>query len=152
MYVWRISDHHDLLGKGGLRASGRWHTRGSRIVYLADSSPGALLEVLVHLEVDGEDIPDSYALLKVYIPEDFEIQNLAPPGDEGWRTDVRRTREVGEAWLKAGETPLARVPSAIVSESWNYLLNPEHPLAHQAVIEAAIREQYDKRLFQFRLR
>jgi RES domain-containing protein len=148
-WLWRISDYHDLNGEGGLRASGRWHTRGSRIVYLADSPTGALLEILAHLEVDSEDIPVSFSLLKISVPADLEIESFEPPTDCDWRADSKLTRSMGDAWLRAGASPLARVLSSIIAESWNYLLNPEHPDAGQVVVEAVIPERYDQRLLRF---
>ena len=74
MRLWRISDHADLTGEGGLLASGRWHSRGSRIVYLADHPASALVEVLVHLEVESEDIPSSYQLVAVDLSDDDRTQ------------------------------------------------------------------------------
>jgi RES domain-containing protein len=53
------------------------------------------------------------------------------------------------AWLASLEAPLARVPSAIAPETWNYLLNPEHPEAKQIEIAAVIKERFDNRLFRF---
>jgi RES domain-containing protein len=50
MELWRISNYADLSGAGGLRAAGRWHSQGKRIVYLADHPSSALLEMLVHLD------------------------------------------------------------------------------------------------------
>jgi RES domain-containing protein len=150
MNLWRISDHHDLLGEGGLRASARWHTRGSRIVYLADSSSGALLEILAHLELDAEDIPESYSLLTVSVPDDAAIEQLNPPAGDGWKEDEETTRRLGDVWLKTGVTALARVPGAIIADSWNYLLNPEHPLAARIHIESIVQQRYDTRLFRFR--
>ena len=47
--LWRVSDFVDLIGEGGLRASGRWHTEGRLIVYLADCPASALLERIVHM-------------------------------------------------------------------------------------------------------
>jgi RES domain-containing protein len=47
------------------------------------------------------------------------------------------------------ETPLVRVPSAIAPQTWNYLLNPEHPDAKQVQVAEVIREQFDNRLFRF---
>lgn len=66
MILWRISNHADLRGIGGLKAAGRWHSRGRPVVYLAESQPGALLEVLVHIDVTRvENLPTHYTLLKV---------------------------------------------------------------------------------------
>lgn len=58
MELWRISNYADLSGEGGLRAAGRWHTRGKRIVYLTDHPASALLELLAHM--DRDLIPSSY--------------------------------------------------------------------------------------------
>ena len=69
MRLWRISNHASLSGDGGLYASGRWHTRGRRVVYLADHPASALLEVMVHLEIDAEDLPTHYQLLGVEVPD-----------------------------------------------------------------------------------
>jgi RES domain-containing protein len=58
MDLWRILNYADLSGLGGLRAAGRWHSQGRRIVYLADHPSSALLEMLVHL--DRSLIPSTY--------------------------------------------------------------------------------------------
>jgi len=155
MHLWRISNHLDLSGEGGLRRSARWHTRGSRVVYLADSSAGALLEVLAHLEIVPTAIPEHYSLLRVSVPDTIEIEQLtlqngkAWSDGKAWKDAVGITRQLGDTWLKSEKTALARVPSAIVSHSWNYLLNPGHPHAERIQIDEVIREHFDSRLFRF---
>jgi hypothetical protein len=54
--LWRISNHASLAGAGGLRASGRWQVRGKRVV-CAEHHAAALLEILVHFEIDVRDLP-----------------------------------------------------------------------------------------------
>ena len=146
---WRVSNFIDLSGEGGRIASARWHTAGSRIVYLAESPMVALVESLVHLDVDSEDIPDFYTLLRISAPEELAVRRLDPPAGSEWRRDQEMTRRVGDAWLTSKETPLARVPSAIAPYTWNYLLNPEHPDAPKVEIAEVIRERFDNRLFRF---
>jgi RES domain-containing protein len=148
MKLWRISDHHDLRGAGGLRANGRWHSRGLRIVYLSDSSPGTLLEVLVHLEIDVEDIPEGFSLLQVEASDEVAIAEIEPPSGKVWKQDVALTRRMGDAWLVEGKTALARVPSSIIGGSWNFLLNPVHADAKKIQIKQVIRERFDPRLFK----
>ena len=70
-----------------------------------------------------------------------------PPGLNG--SDLKFTRQIGDAWLASRETPLARVPSAIAPQTWNYLLNPEHPDAKQVQVAEVIKERFDNRLFRF---
>jgi RES domain-containing protein len=57
VFLWRISNHALLAGDGGLRVSGRWHTRGKRVVYCAENPAAALLEILVHFEIEIGDLP-----------------------------------------------------------------------------------------------
>lgn len=146
--LWRISDFVDLSGEGARRASARWHTRGSRVVYLADSPSAALWEVVVHLEIGSDDTPDFFSLLKVSFPERLDIHELDLPEEVDWKLDEKLTRSIGDRWLAEGKTCLARMPSVIISETWNYLLNPEHPDAAHVRIVSVTREQYDRRIFR----
>lgn len=57
MDLWRITNHTTLNGEGGRRYAARWHTAGSHTVYLAASPPGALLEILLHLELSEWKLP-----------------------------------------------------------------------------------------------
>lgn len=145
MILWRISNHADLRGIGGLKAAGRWHNRGHPVVYLAESQPGALLEVLVHIEVTRlEDLPTHYTLLKV-VGATSVTDCPAMPDD--WVDTPAVTRRVGDEWLSKGGTALLRVPSAIIPGVWNLLLNPLHPEASGFRIEEAMRVPFDRRLF-----
>jgi RES domain-containing protein len=147
MRLWRISNFANLSGEGGLLASGRWHSRGRRIVYMSDHPASALLEVLVHLEVDVDDLPVSYQLLTVDFPDDLRLETIAmdalPPD---WRTKIVATRQLGNRWLNAGATALLRVPSTIVPHASNWLLNPGHGDAGKAAIAQTIRTPFDARL------
>lgn len=147
--LWRISDHVDLSGLGGKKFSSRWTSLGRRVVYLAESPAGALLEVLVHFDLDSEDIPNSYTLIQVSTPEEITVRALDPPTGSGWQSDHEMTRRIGDAWLASLETSVARVPSAIMPHTWNYLVNPEHPDASQVGIAEVIQERFDNRLFRF---
>jgi RES domain-containing protein len=145
MDVWRISNYVDLSGSGGIRAAGRWHSRGKRIVYLADHPANALLEMLVHL--DRDIIPATYRLLRVAVPETIAIQEIGDgtlPSD--WRNYPAATRELGDAWLDHSSSALLRVPSVIVPSAWNFLLNPVHSDAAKLGIIDVIEAPFDPRL------
>jgi RES domain-containing protein len=148
MILWRISNHADLSGVGGLYASARWHTQGRPIVYLAETPSSALLEILVHLELQELERPDRYRLLKVEVVEgaafeEVELASLSP----AWQIDELQTQARGDAWLQKSETALLRVPSAITPETWNWLLNPRHKDAARLRIIASATHPYDPRLF-----
>jgi RES domain-containing protein len=150
MIVWRISNYADLRGIGGLRAPGRWHGAGRAVVYLAEHPALALLELLVHLEITSvDDLPDTYQLLKVEVPDEVTLSVLdenALPGD--WRINERYTQSAGNEWLGAATTILLRVPSAILPSAHNFLFNPVHSDAAGCRIVDASSVQFDHRLFK----
>jgi RES domain-containing protein len=142
--LWRISRHRELNGAGGLRAPGRWHHAGQPVVYLAASPAAALLEVCAH--TSANDVPPDFTLLKVEGPavkiETIHAQYL--PAD--WLTNLSATRERGTAWLRKGGCALLRVPSAIVPETENFVLNPVHPDAAKFRITDVFLYPFDLRL------
>ncbi|MGP8253674.1 MAG: RES family NAD+ phosphorylase [Terracidiphilus sp.] len=146
---WRISNYPDLSGEGSKRASARWHSKGKLIVYLAESPAGAMLERLVHLLDTEGQLPRTYELLRIEASEDTASKDLLPLADVDWKDRLDLTRQIGEAWLDSRETPLARVPSAILPHTWNVLLNPEHPDAKKLEVAEVIKERFDARLFRF---
>jgi RES domain-containing protein len=147
--LWRISSHIDLDGNGGRFFSSRWSPIGRRIVYLSASPAGAMLEILVHLQYRRGRLPETYDLLEVEVTETMAIQPLDPYSEPGWKELSGFTQQLGGDWLSSAASPLARVPSAIIPHTWNYILNPEHPDSKLARIASVIRERFDNRLFRF---
>lgn len=143
MILWRISNYADLKGLGGLRAEGRWHSAGRPIVYLADHSASAILEMLVHCELDV--LPPTYQLLKVEVPDDaiLNIDPAALPGN--WRDDQDATQSIGDTWLVDAPSLLLCVPSALTPDGQNYLLNPDHPDAGRCHIHQVRLHPLDPR-------
>ncbi|MGQ0682724.1 RES family NAD+ phosphorylase [Bradyrhizobium sp.] len=142
MELWRISNYADLSGIGGMRAAGRWHSQGRRIVYLADHPSSALLEMLVHM--DRDLIPSTYQLLRIDAPSDVESEKIDELSAD-WRSQTMATREIGDRWLDRAATALLQVPSAIGHGS-NFLLNPVHPDAARLAVVEIIRSPFDPRL------
>jgi RES domain-containing protein len=149
--LWRISSYVDLSGEGGLGASGRWHTEGRLIVYLAECPAGALLERIVQMTdmVQDANLPRFYQLLQITVPDELAIKPLNALAPADWKERFEFTRAIGDAWLASLETPLARVPSVLAPQTWNCLLNPEHPDAKKIEIAEVIKERFDNRLFRF---
>jgi RES domain-containing protein len=149
LFLWRISNHSTLDGRGGLHASARWHSQGHAIVYLASSPAGALVEVLVHLELDPQRLPASYRMLKAESPDEIppsRIDGAALP--DNWRDNLMVTRGLGDEWLIAGQSALLEVPSAILPETFNLLLNPRHGDAARIAVLWHQPFPYDRRFFK----
>ena len=144
MTLWRISNHADLRGIGGLRASGRWHTAGRPIVYLAEHPALCLLEVLAH-DLEAGDLPRSYRWLKVEARRSMNVESVHGL-PHAWMTELTSTRTIGDRWLAEQRTPLLKVPSVVAPESFNYLLNPAHLRAPAARVAATFAYPLDVRL------
>ena len=145
--LWRVSNHADLSGIGGMIASARWHSAGRPVVYLAENPSSALLENLVHLELDEEDRPASYQILKVAVDAGTQAERVLPEElPSGWQTQEAVTRAIGDAWLERGETALLQAPSVLTPETWNWIFNPRHGDAGQLRILAIEKPLYDSRL------
>jgi RES domain-containing protein len=140
MLAWRLcrEPYADLSGDGARRYGGRWNSPGRPLVYAASTAALAVLEVRVHLDIPPELLPEDYTLLTI------DLDDLAADTVEDLPDDPRA---FGDAWLIASRTPVLRVPSMIVPESPNLLLNPRHPEAGAARIAGQRRFAFDRRLW-----
>ncbi len=107
------------------------------MVYAADHPALAVLEVRVHLDLPPELLPADYVMMRLTLPEGEEAL-AALPDDP---------REAGDAWLDGARSPVLRVPSVLVPAAANLLLNPAHPGAAAARIEAIDPFGFDPRLW-----
>jgi RES domain-containing protein len=142
MRIWRISEFADLSGDGGKMYPGRWNMRNSPVVYCADHPSTALLEILVHLK--PERMPSSYQLIEVTIEDRISIET--PDLPENWQNNLAVTRALGTAKLRNNTAALLRVPSVIMPQAYNYLVNPAHPDAAAFRITQTWRYPFDSRL------
>jgi RES domain-containing protein len=149
VFLWRIGNHLSLAGEGGLRTPGRWHSRGWRVVYCAQSPAAALLEILAHFEIDIQHLPVRYRLLKIEAPDDVLLESVSVDGlPTDWPARIEMTRGLGDSWLTRGSAALFSVPSAIVPETFNVLLNPGHQDARRIVVVHAGEHAIDPRLLK----
>ena len=146
--LWRVSNYASLDGSGGLYVSGRWHTKGRPIVYSAQNPATALLETLVHLEIDSEDRPERFQVLKIEGRGAVSIERVdAAALTTGWTDDLLLTQKIGDTWLAERRSLLLEVPSVLVPETWNVLVNPAHPEVGLLKIAAKYDHAFDARLF-----
>ena len=132
-----------------MRTPGRWHTRGRRIVYCAQNPAAALLEILVHFEIDIQELPVRYRLLKIEVPDDVQVERVSVEDlPKDWPQRTEATRALGDSWLAKGSTALLSGPSAIVPETFNVLLNPAHQDAERIVVVQTGEHAIDPRLLK----
>jgi RES domain-containing protein len=146
--LWRLAraPYVALDGAGGLYGASRWNSRGRPIIYCGEAVTSALVEVLVHLEIDPEDMPE-YRLLTIDLPDDLPIDAVEVASlPATWRQQPEVTRTIGDKWLAEANFPILRVPSAIAPHTWNVLLNPLHPLLAGLVATSDEPLEFDSRL------
>lgn len=153
--VWRIATdtpHYtadDLSGQGAERSGGRWNERGTPMVYASSSCALACLETVVHL-AGGLPLPLNRYLVRIDIPPALWAARTVFDAAQmvGWDAIPagRVSLAWGRAWAHAGASVLAQVPSAIVPEESNLLINPLHPQAGTLRARKLRRWQYDPRV------
>jgi RES domain-containing protein len=129
MQVYRIA-----LAKyaGKLVASGnaaRWSSNDVQVIYTASSRSLACLENVVHRSQD-DLLMLEFVVLTIDCPDTIKIEtvnlNILPANWAEYR-QLYITQKIGDTWVKEAKTAVMKVPSAIVNEEVNYLLNPNHP-------------------------
>jgi RES domain-containing protein len=138
--AWQICRAKDIspLGKSCLHSGGRWNNPGRDMVYLSEHPALAVLECRAHLDLPYDAMEHDHRLLRFSLPEDG-IEDLAGLPDD--------PAAFGDAWLREGRTAILRVPSVIVREGRNLLLNPVHPAAAGARLVAETEFRFDPRLW-----
>ena len=131
MEVFRISKKafSAVDGTGGLYYSGRWHHTGQRVVYTAQHRSLAALEALVHVSKTQLLLKD-FILTTIYIPDDLAIQEIELIQlREDWNIpdNIYQTQSIGNMFLQAISNMILKVPSAIIEDEYNFILNPVHP-------------------------
>lgn len=123
MIVYRLckAAHTALDGEGARMWGGRWNSAGRPMVYAAASPSLAVLEVLVHLDLPSELLPDDFQLLTIDIPDDVALRRLDPSP-----TLDDACQQAGDAFLDAGDALVLLVRSVVVPQEWNVLLNVRH--------------------------
>ena len=149
MLVWRIcrEGHRELDGDGSRLHWGRWNSEGVPVVYTSSTLALAALEYLVH--VDIEDAPDDLVAVAVEVPDDavegiVAVDDL--PGDWNQLADHPACARIGDQWAAEGTALLLRVPSAVVPEESNLLINPDHPRADDMLVVSIRPFAFDSRL------
>lgn len=153
--VWRIAQDtadyraDDLSGKGAEEVGGRWNRPGTALLYCSSSIALACLETLVHLA--GTDrLPFNRYLVRIILPPSaWQHRTIFEPSESvGWDSVPRGIVSLswGNAWAASGQTLIAEIPSVVIPEEANILINPRHRDAKRLRVQKVRRWTYDPRL------
>lgn len=153
-YVWRIAadtpDYaaDDATGEGARCNGGRWNRAGTAAVYSSGSIALACLETIMHLNMAM--LPLNRYLVRIDIPTDVWRQRTIfdAATQVGWDAlpAGRVSLDYGDRWLQATDSALLEVPSVIVPEENNIIINPRHPDARVFKYTKLRKWHYDARL------
>ena len=141
--AWRICRRPfaDLSGDSARLYGGRWNSPGHAVVYAAEAAALAVLEVRVHLDLDWSLLPADYVLMAID-RSSLAIESLEEAPDD--------PVAYGDAWLESRRSAVLGVPSVLVRESRNLLVNVAHPEAGRASIASIRSFSFDERLWRAR--
>jgi RES domain-containing protein len=138
-----------LEGIGAALTEGyRWNSLNTYLVYTAESRALAILEVSVHLDL-SEDLPTDRYFVEIEIPDDIPILEIKIedlPDDWDSKPPILETQYIGDDFVKEKNAAVLKVPSSIVQQEFNYLINPFHPDAEQITVVSATPFKFDSRL------
>ena len=148
MILYRIANCkyiNSLDGIGARLYGGRWNSKGHAMVYTASSRALAVLEVLVHLP--PLLIPDNFCLAEIKIPESKILDIAINTLPANWKdiSSPAELKQIGNQFLKNGQYLAMKVPSSVVEQEFNYLLNPAHPLISKIKVNS-LPFNFDDRL------
>lgn len=149
MDLWRIARqaHAALDGEGARLHGGRWNSPGTAVVYAASHLSLAALEYLVG--IDPDDAPDDLVALRLHVPDGApELVYRAATVPAAWQRTPPppECQAIGDQWARNGEHLLLRIPSVLVPEEGNVLVNPTHPDASLVRIVQSRPFAFDPRL------
>ncbi len=147
--AWKLAkkNHANLSGEGARLYGGRWNTPGHSMVYMCQEASLTVLEVLVHLDLSTELIPNDYVLMQIDLSVIKGRRNQKVLEEGPTFNNEKKSQAFGDKWIKEKRSLLLRVPSVIVPHSFNLLLNPEHVLAKQIPKPVITAFNLDSRLF-----
>jgi RES domain-containing protein len=148
--AWRITKEvharSAFSGEGARLYGGRWNSRGTALIYTAQSQSLAVLEMLVHL--DSPELLKHFVLFEVTMPssvvEVLDVAKLPHRWKENPIPD--EVQSVGDDWVRSRRSAVLRVPSTLVPAECNFLLNPAHPEFRKLHMGKAVPFAFDARL------
>jgi RES domain-containing protein len=129
MIVYRVGKtkfSKDLSGEGARLHGGRWNHILTPCIYTSESRALAVLEYTVNVSID--DIPRTLSITTFEISETgiLELTIAELPGNWTESPAPASTKDLGTNHLALMTSPILKIPSAIIKQEFNFILNPKH--------------------------
>jgi RES domain-containing protein len=129
MELFRISaaEYSTELTSSG--AANRWNKKGEYVIYTGGSRSLSTLESVVHRSFIQPDI--TYKVMILSVTDSDRLIKTIGTSDlpKNWRQfeAYSKLQEIGSAWITSKETLILKVPSVVIPQEYNYVINAEHP-------------------------
>lgn len=148
MIVYRLTNSKykdDLSGYGAFLFGGRWNSKQTYALYATEHISLAVLEIVVNFDRIASPLKPSYHLLEIELPDDVaSVSAKHMPKD--WRNDYEYTRFIGDQFLNTKSHLSLKMPSAVIPEEHNFLINPSHPEFTKIKVVGQQEYGFDERL------
>ncbi len=152
MIIYRITSEiykDDISGNGAAIFGARWNSIGKRMLYASQHISLSILESLVHFK--REQIPPNLYLLYISLPTNIEISTISLQKMKNkWSNHIDYTQWIGDSFIENNQSLVLQVPSAVVPEECNFLLNPLHKDYKKISIQKSELLQLDERLMNLK--
>ena len=149
MIVYRISNavyQNNLSGIGAKINGARWNSKGIPMLYTSGHISLTVLEMLVN--TNFKDYSIALDLLFIKLPDNETTSEITLSKiKENWKEDISYTKFIGDEFIKQNHALLLKVPSAVINEEYNFLINPLHTDFKKVKIQKTKSFWPDKRLF-----
>jgi RES domain-containing protein len=150
MRAFRIADGRFPIfsGMGARLIGGRWNSPGHGVIYAAETFAGAILEILVHANLNR--LPLRHAFVEITIPENLKTESMAGEDLSGWdAADQIASRAFGDRWIQERRSSVLLIPSIVTGgHERNVLINPEHGDFRRISATDPEPVRWDQRLFK----
>jgi RES domain-containing protein len=150
--VWRLAQPEfaaELHGEGNVITGARWNSPGLGVLYASFNLSLCVLESYIHLPPALRiNLPEMTAV-RIDVPEEGRWSAITLsqlPADLAGADAEARCRQLGDAWLAGRETLVCTMPSIVVPQETNVMINPAHPLMAEVKIVSTERFRFDTRL------
>lgn len=116
-------------------ASNRWNKKDEFVIYTGSSRSLSTLELIVHRS--SIKIVNPYKLLVISIKDKTLIKEIKVEDlPKNWRTIEAYIdlQEIGSQWYNSAETLVLKIPSVIIPQEFNYMINTKHPLFKKNIV------------------
>lgn len=148
MEVFKICSEKYSHSLNASSASNRWNKKDEFVIYTGSSRSLSTLETVVYRS--AINISSPYRLLIITIEDKTLIKEISVTDlPKNWKSIEAyvELQEIGSKWYNSLESLILKVPSAIISQESNYIINTKHPLfATNVMLQSVENFDWDKRL------